>query len=102
MQDPYLILRVPRDATDEIIHQAYLSAIRDCPAERDPQAFQAIRSAYETLRTQKLRLEYALFNTDPPTPDDLLQRLGRDRRPRRPDLELFRELLRSGTGTVKS
>ncbi|MGD8588272.1 MAG: DnaJ domain-containing protein [Chromatiales bacterium] len=101
MQDPYLILSVPRDATDEQIHQAYLKAVRDCPADRDPQAFQAIRSAYETIRTQKLRLEYALFNTELPTPEDLLQRLGRDRQPRRPDLELFRELLRSGNRQVK-
>jgi curved DNA-binding protein CbpA len=97
MQDPYLILRVPRDATDEQIHQAYLKAVRECPAERDPQAFQAIRSAYETIKTQKLRLEYALFNTDPPTPEDLLQRLGQGRQPRRPEIDLFRELLRSGT-----
>jgi len=102
MQDPYLILCVPRDATDEVIHQAYLTAVHDYPAERDPQAFQAIRSAYETIRTQKLRLEYALFNTDPPTPEDLLQRLGRERRPRRPDLGLFRALLRSGIGGTKS
>jgi curved DNA-binding protein CbpA len=97
MQDPYLILGVPRDATDERIHQAYLAAIRDCPAERDPQAFQAIRSAYESIKTQKRRLEYALFDTDLPTPEDLLQRLVQDSRPRRPEIDLFRELLRTGS-----
>jgi curved DNA-binding protein CbpA len=101
MQDPYLILGVPRDATDEIVHQAYLRAVRDCPPEQDPQAFQAIRSAYETIKTQKLRLEYVLFNTDLPTLEDLLQRLGQDRQPRRLDLDLFRELLRSATRIAK-
>ena len=101
MQDPYLTLGVARDATDEIIHQAYLKAVRDCPAERDPQAFQAIRSAYESIRTQKMRLEYALFNTDLPTPADLLQRLVKDSQPRRPEVDLFRELLGSGSGLDK-
>ncbi len=101
MQDPYLILRVARDATDEIIHQAYLAAVRDCPAERDPQAFQAIRSAYESIKTQKLRLEYHLFDTDLPTPADLLQRLVQDSQPRRPAVDLFRELLRTGSGLAK-
>lgn len=98
MQDPYLTLGVARDATDEIIHQAYLTGVRDCPAERDPQAFQAIRSAYESIRTKKSRLEYALFNTDPPTPADLLQRLSKGSQPRRPGVELFQELLRSKSG----
>jgi len=43
MQDPYLTLGVARDATDDNIHQAYLTAIRCCPAEQDPEVFQSIR-----------------------------------------------------------
>jgi len=95
MQDPYLILGVARDATDEIIHQAYLSAIRNCPAEQDPEAFQSIRTAYESIRTKKMRLEYTLFNTDLPTPADLLERLPKRSQPRRPGVDQFRELLRA-------
>lgn len=95
MQDPYLILGVTRDASDEMIHQAYLQAVRGCPAERDPEAFQSIRIAYEAIRTGKARVEYALFNTDIPTPADLLQRLSKESQPRRPGIELFRELLRT-------
>lgn len=98
MQDPYLTLGVARDATDESIHQAYLTAVRDCPAERDPQAFQSIRSAYESIRTKKTRLDYALFNTEPPTSADLLQRLLKGSQPQRPGVELFRELLRAAPG----
>ncbi|MGB5300167.1 MAG: molecular chaperone DnaJ [Thiogranum sp.] len=96
MQDPYLTLGVARDATDDNIHQAYLTAIRCCPAEQDPEVFQSIRTAYESIRTKKARLEYALFNTDLPTPADLLERLAKGSQPRRPGLDLFRELLRAG------
>jgi len=95
MQDPYLTLGVARDATDEAIHQAYLEAIRRCPAERNPEAFQSVRSAYELIRSKKKRMEYALFNTDVPTPIDLLQRLTKGSQPRRPGTDLFRELFRA-------
>jgi len=40
-------------------------------------------------------MEYALFNTDLPTPVDLLERLSKSRQPRRPGVDLFRELLRA-------
>ncbi len=95
MQDPYLTLDVALDATDESIHQAYLEAIRRCPAEQDPEAFKSIRTAYEAIRTRKARLEYALFNTDLPTTADLLERLSKSSQPQRPGVELFRELLRA-------
>ncbi|MEA3411801.1 MAG: DnaJ domain-containing protein [Pseudomonadota bacterium] len=94
MQDPYLTLGVARDATDEAIRQAYLAAIRRHPPERDPERFQSICDAYETVRTQKSRLEYALFDTDIPTPGELLERLVEGGRPGRPDIELFRQILR--------
>lgn len=99
MQDPYLTLRVARDAGDEIIRQAYLKAIRSHPPDQDPEAFQAIRAAYEMIRNQKNRLEYLLFNTDLPTSADLLERLSTSSTPQRPGLELFRDLLRAPPGS---
>lgn len=97
MHDPYLILNVARNAGDEAIHQAYLQAIRDCPPEHDAQRFQAVRKAYETLRTEKLRLQYELFNTEPPTAEDLLQQgMPQSQTRRRPDLKTFQELLKKG------
>lgn len=96
MQDPYLTLDVARDATDAAIHQAYLEAVRRCPAEQDPEQFQVIRTAYETLWTNKSRLEYALFNTGVPTPAEVLEQLVKSEQPGRPDIELFRDLFRSG------
>jgi curved DNA-binding protein CbpA len=94
MQDPYLTLGVPQDASDSEIRQAYLAAIRRCPPEQDPERFQAIRGAYETVRSEKSRLEYALFDTELPTPEDLIARLAKGDQPGRPGIELFRELLR--------
>ena len=94
MQDPYFLLGVPRDADDTAIHQAYLAAVRRYPAERDPQAFKAIRSAYESIRDRRSRLQYALFDTGLPEPADLLERLVQESRPSRPGIDLFMELLR--------
>jgi len=99
MHDPYLILNVARGAGDEAIHQAYLQAIRDCPPEYDAQRFQTVRKAYETLRTEKLRLQYELFNTELPTPEDLLhQGMPQPQTGRRLDLRTFQELLKKGLG----
>ncbi len=96
MADPYVVLGIARDATDEVIRQAYLAAVQRCPAERDPEGFRSIQAAYERLRTERGRREYALFDTEPPEPADLLMRLMRGARPARPGRDLFRELLRSG------
>jgi curved DNA-binding protein CbpA len=97
MHDPYLILNVSREANDEAIHQAYLQAIRECPPEKDAQRFQAVRHAYETLRTEKLRLEYELFNTDLPSIEDLLQQgLTVQQEMSRPNLKTFQGLLKTG------
>jgi curved DNA-binding protein CbpA len=94
MSDPYLILGVTEDADDTTIETAYLEGIKRCPPERDAQRFEALRAAYEALRTQRDRLAYALFDTSPPSPTDLLDRAARIGEPRRPSPELFAALLR--------
>lgn len=98
MRDPYLILQVSREATNEAIHQAYLQAVRDCPPEHDAQRFQAVRQAYETLRTEKLRLQYELFNTDLPSMEDLLQQgMPEPDETMRPNLKTFQKMLERGS-----
>jgi len=94
MSDPYLVLGVERDADDEAVHAAYLAAVRDCPPERDPERFEAVRRAYERIRTRRDRLAFELFATGLPTTWDLLQRIGSEDTSRRPDPEHFRALLR--------
>ena len=96
MRDPYLILGIPDDASDEAVHVAYLAAIKTCPPDRDPRRFTDLRQAYETLRTQRDRLAWDLFDTNPPQPLDLLDRIAPTGPPGRPTLAQFRALLQGG------
>lgn len=98
MRDPYLILKISPNVTDEAIHEAYLQAVRDCPPERDARRFQAVRRAYEALRTEKLRLQYELFNTDLPSTEDLLQQgMPETDEALRPNLKAFQNMLETGS-----
>ena len=72
MNDPWLLLGVPRDADDETIRRAWLEAVRRHPPERDPARFQAIRAAFERIDTRRRRLALALFETEPPDLDTLI------------------------------
>ncbi len=94
MRDPYLTLGIPLDATDEAVHAAYLAAIKACPPERDPRRFDAVRQAYETLRTQRDRLAWELFDISLPHPQDILDRAAPPGEPGRPTLAQFQALLR--------
>jgi DnaJ-class molecular chaperone len=62
MRNPYLILGIDEDADDAAVETAYLQGIKRCPPERDAERFEALRQAYETLRTQRKRVAYALFH----------------------------------------
>lgn len=95
MSDPYLVLGVASDADDAVVHAAYLAAIKACPPERDLQRFQAVRAAYELIRTRKDRLTHELFDTSPPTVTELLDRAEPLQQPAdRPGQALFAALLR--------
>ncbi|TCT24220.1 DnaJ domain-containing protein [Thiobaca trueperi] len=94
MSDPYLILGVPDDADDTAIEAAYLNGIKRYPPERDAERFQALRAAYESLRTRRDRLAHALFDTTPPTLADILDRAAPVTAPGRQDPALFAALLR--------
>ncbi|WP_462320226.1 DnaJ domain-containing protein [Halochromatium sp.] len=111
MPDPFLILGIEPDADDAAVEAAYRNAIKRNPPDRAPAVFQAVREAYERLRTQRDRIAYRLFETEPPQPVDLLRRAEARRRAdqstanteagqdavefsRRPDAELIKALLR--------
>ena len=94
MSDPYVILGVDADADDAAIHAAYLAALKACPPERDMKRFEAVRSAYEAIRTHRDRLAHELFDMAPPTVAELLDRAAPVRAPRRPDPSVFATLLR--------
>lgn len=93
MTNPYRVLGVPTTADDETIRASYLTAIRDCPPERDRQRFEHIRRAYESISTASARLNHVLFDTTLPTAEDVVDALHTQFQPRRPDpRRLFRVL----------
>lgn len=94
MRDPYLLLGLNDDADDAAVERAYRQAIKDCPPERDAARFQALREAYETLRTPRARLAHRLFDHFEPELIDLLDRAAPRGAPRRPDPRSFAALLR--------
>ena len=61
MSDPYEILGLPADSSDEAIRQRYLELVRLNPPELQPQRFAAVRQAYESLRDLDTRLKLRLF-----------------------------------------
>ncbi len=61
MQTPYELLDVAANADDDAIKLAYLQKVKDYPPDRDPEQFQVIRTAYETIKDHKSRVSHALF-----------------------------------------
>lgn len=58
---PYQIIGVGEQATDEEIKQAYLKLVKANPPERDQQKFRQIQQAYQLIKDEDSRLQYALF-----------------------------------------
>lgn len=94
MRDPYLLLGVAETADDATIETAYRAALRRHSPDRDPQGFQALQEAYNKIATRRRRLAFALFDKQPPTPADLLERAAPVGESQRPERALFNALLR--------
>ena len=94
MTDPYLILGVAGDADDAAIEAAYLEGIRRSPPDRDPRRFEALRGAFEKIRTRRDRLAYELFDATVPSADDVLNKAAPAGPPRRPERRLIDAVLR--------
>jgi curved DNA-binding protein CbpA len=96
MKDPFQVLGVSDTANDEAIKKAYLQKVREFPPDREPERFQTIRSAFDTIKTQRNRLHYELFHTEPPDLNTLLEEWLPVGSRQRPSLELLQQtLLRS-------
>jgi len=61
MSDPYTVLGLALDSTDEAIRRRYLQLVRTYTPERAPERFAAIREAYDKLRDPISRLRYGVF-----------------------------------------
>jgi curved DNA-binding protein CbpA len=79
MSDPYTILGLPSDSTDDAIRRRYLVLVRTYTPERAPERFAAIREAYEKLRDPISRLRYRLFEAGK---DDTLEAIIADAKAR--------------------
>lgn len=94
--NPYDILNVDAQATDEAIKKAYLQKVREFPPEHAAEAFQQVRQAYERIKTQKDRMNDALFGTEAPDVGAaLLHTLG-EVSLRRVDADTFAKALAAG------
>jgi len=63
MTDPFSILGVDENASDEEIKRRYLALVRDFPPDREPERFQSYRAAFEALHTERQRLAAKLLAT---------------------------------------
>ena len=61
MSDPYEILGLPADSSDEAIRLRYLQLVRQFPPDLHPEKFAAVRKAFESLRDLDTRLRLRLF-----------------------------------------
>jgi curved DNA-binding protein CbpA len=64
MNDPFTVLGVGENASDDQIKQRYLALVRAFPPDREPERFQAYRAAYEAVHDQRKRLEAKLLRTN--------------------------------------
>jgi len=67
VDDPWKILGVPIEATEEEVRAAYLSKVKEHPPERSPEEFERIRDAYDALRDPRRRAARVLA-VDPGAP----------------------------------
>jgi hypothetical protein len=61
--NPYEILGVAENASEQEIRTAYLSKVKEFPPDEWPQEFEGIRDAYEALRDPRKRAEAMLIST---------------------------------------
>jgi curved DNA-binding protein CbpA len=55
-------------ATSEEVRAAYVRLVRQHPPDRDPEAFERIRDAYEALRDVEQRAALGILSGDPDAP----------------------------------
>jgi curved DNA-binding protein CbpA len=69
MLNPYRVLGVSRQATDEEIRRAYFNLVRTYPPEKDPDKFKEIRAAYDALKDRAARVKTYLLHFEDVHPD---------------------------------
>jgi curved DNA-binding protein CbpA len=96
-RNPFDILGVSQGATDEDVRRAYLALVRKHPPDIAPRKFAEINEANERIKTEKKRLEYELFSTEPGIErpfDALLEQFRGSRERTPPDYNTMMRFLR--------
>ena len=102
MPNPFDLLGVAETAADDAIKKAYLRQVREHPPERDPDRFQAIRAAYEAIKTHRDRLRHRLFHQETPDLAELMvTALRPDGSRHRPSETQIRQLLSQRLTSLK-
>ena len=67
-EDPWTVLGLDSEADEAQIRAAYLAKVKAHPPDRDPEAFERIRDAYQDLSDPRRRGERMLMAVDPAAP----------------------------------
>ena len=59
--DPFSVLGVDENASDDEIKRRYLALVRNFPPDREPGRFQTYRAAFEAVHTERQRLAAKLL-----------------------------------------
>lgn len=62
-EDPFAELGVDDTADDEMIKRHYLALVRAYPPDRDPERFQALRRAYDAVKSPRERMAHRMLRT---------------------------------------
>ncbi|MBL6763766.1 MAG: DnaJ domain-containing protein [Verrucomicrobiae bacterium] len=95
--DPYFVLQVSPESGDTEIRAAYLAKIEQATPESDPQRFQELSTAYESIRTadRRRRHEFGRTIVYDDTPVGVVRRCLAFHPPNRPpDFEFMKQHLR--------
>lgn len=95
---PYELLGIDPTADDKTIRRAYLELIKIYSPDREPERFKEIVNAYESVKDEKRRLAFYLFNKDIPInhPFEALSlQMKKTGKRKPPDFTTLKELLRN-------
>lgn len=67
-EDPWSVLGLGVDASDDQIRAAYLEGVKRHPPDRDPDAFERVRDAYDQIRDPGRRISLMLLRVDVTAP----------------------------------
>ena len=63
--DPWQVLDLPKDASDEQIRARYVALVKQHPPQKDPEAFASISDAYMAVKGPRERAQWDLFGPEP-------------------------------------